>query len=308
MVERIVPMRLQKFLARAGVASRRGSENLMTAGRVTVNGEVVTELGSKVDPRVDVVAVDGIVVSLSDVPVVLAFNKPKGVLTTMVDPHGRPCVASLVPTDRYPGLFPIGRLDMDTTGLLLFTTDGDLGHALLHPSRHVEKRYLARVRGVPHAADISRLCTGIELEDGMTAPARVRILKPQHSNRGGKVRDKEAAAAGKQAVNAGGDAAVGGQVADGQVANSQVANSGGDAAASAGGALVEVCIHEGRKRQVRRMLEAIGHPVVSLQRTDFGPIHLGTLQSGTWRELTDAEREALYAAVGLELPVSRNIT
>ncbi|MEG0504464.1 MAG: S4 domain-containing protein, partial [Raoultibacter sp.] len=133
--ERIVPMRLQKFLARAGAASRRGSENLMTAGRVTVNGVVTSELGSKVDPLVDEVAVDGIIVKLSDEPVTLMLNKPKGVITTMSDPQGRTCVASLVPTDRYPGLYPIGRLDFDTTGLLLFSTDGELGHALLHPRR-----------------------------------------------------------------------------------------------------------------------------------------------------------------------------
>lgn len=120
--EAIVPMRLQKFLARAGAASRRGSENLMTAGRVRVNGEVVTELGSKVDPLCDVVEVDGVVVRLFDSSVTIMLNKPAGYLTTMSDPHGRPCVASLVPTDRFPGLFPVGRLDMDTTGLLLFST------------------------------------------------------------------------------------------------------------------------------------------------------------------------------------------
>lgn len=114
--EAIVPMRLQKFLARAGAASRRGSENLMTAGRVRVNGEVVTELGSKVDPLCDVVEVDGVVVRLFDSSVTIMLNKPAGYLTTMSDPHGRPCVASLVPTDRFPGLFPVGRLDMDTTG------------------------------------------------------------------------------------------------------------------------------------------------------------------------------------------------
>ncbi|MBR1829725.1 MAG: rRNA pseudouridine synthase, partial [Atopobiaceae bacterium] len=135
--ERIVPMRLQRFLARAGVASRRGSENLMTAGRVTVNGKVASELGTKVDPLVDVVAVDGVVVRLSEGFAYLMLNKPAGYLTTMSDPHGRPCVASLVPTKAYPGLFPVGRLDADTTGLLLFTTNGELAHRMLHPSTHV---------------------------------------------------------------------------------------------------------------------------------------------------------------------------
>ena len=126
-------MRLQRFLARAGVASRRGSENLMTAGRVTVNGKVASELGTKVDVDCDVIAVDGHVVKLAEHPVYLMLHKPAGYLTTMSDPKGRPCVAELVPTDLHPGLFPVGRLDLDTTGLLLFTTDGDLAHELLHP-------------------------------------------------------------------------------------------------------------------------------------------------------------------------------
>ncbi|MEF2651197.1 pseudouridine synthase, partial [Slackia piriformis] len=134
--ERIVPMRLQKFLARSGVASRRGSEDLMTAGRVRVNGEVVRELGSKVDPLVDIVTVDGKMVRLSDEPVTLMLHKPAGYLTTMSDPFDRPTVADLVPCDRYPGLFPIGRLDFDTTGILLFSTDGELGNGLLHPRKH----------------------------------------------------------------------------------------------------------------------------------------------------------------------------
>ena len=147
--EQPFPMRLQKFLARAGVASRRGSEDLMTAGRVSVNGQIVTELGSKVDPKVDVVCVDGREVHLEDGSVYLMLHKPKGYLTTMDDPQGRPCVAQLVPRGRYPGLFPVGRLDKDTTGLLLFTTDGDMGQRLLHPKHHVDKTYQAHVAGVP---------------------------------------------------------------------------------------------------------------------------------------------------------------
>lgn len=143
----LVPMRLQRFLARAGVASRRGSEGLMTAGRVRVNGEVKTELGTKVDPRCDEVTVDGVPVVLGSGPAYIMLNKPAGFLTTMSDPHGRPTVAELVPSKKFPGLFPVGRLDMDTTGLLLFTTDGDLGQRLLHPSHHVWKTYRAIVDG-----------------------------------------------------------------------------------------------------------------------------------------------------------------
>lgn len=169
------PMRLQKFLARAGVASRRGSEDLMTAGRVSVNGEVVRELGSKVDPKLDEVRVDGKLVSLGDGAVYLMLNKPGGYLTTMSDPHGRPCVAGLVPCDRYPGLFPVGRLDMDTTGLLLFTTDGDMGQRLLHPKHHVSKTYRAHVAGVPTQEELDLLRNGIVLDDGPCLPARVSL-------------------------------------------------------------------------------------------------------------------------------------
>jgi 23S rRNA pseudouridine2605 synthase len=175
--ERIVPMRLQRFLARAGVASRRGSENLMTAGRVTVNGVVVTELGSKVDPRVDEVAVDGQVVRLGDGHVYVMLNKPRGYLTTMSDDRGRACVASLVPVDRYPGLFPVGRLDADTTGLLLFTTNGDVAARMLHPSSHVWKHYVALVQGIPTEEELERLRQGVELDDGMTAPCKVRLIR-----------------------------------------------------------------------------------------------------------------------------------
>jgi 23S rRNA pseudouridine2605 synthase len=170
-------MRLQKFLARAGAASRRGSEDLMTAGRVRVNGEVVTELGTKVDPAVDVVTLDGKRLSLAEEPVYIALNKPAGVMTTMSDPQGRMTVATLVPTKEYPGLFPVGRLDYDTTGLLLFTTDGEIAHRLLHPKWHVEKVYRALIDGRAVEAELQRLRDGVALDDGLTAPARVKSLR-----------------------------------------------------------------------------------------------------------------------------------
>lgn len=172
----LYPMRLQRFLARAGVASRRGSERLMTEGRVRVNGRVVSELGSKVDPARDVVTVDGRVCRLAEQPVYLMLNKPAGCLTTMADPLGRPTVADLVPSAEHPGLFPVGRLDFDTTGLLLFTTDGELGQRLLHPSHHVDKHYVAVVSGTPSERDLDRLRRGIVLEDGPAAPARAEVL------------------------------------------------------------------------------------------------------------------------------------
>ena len=273
--ERIVVMRLQKFLARAGAASRRGSENLMTAGCVTVNGRVVTELGSKVDPRVDEVAVDGIVVRLSDEAVTLALNKPADVVTTMSDPQGRRCVAELVPTDRYPGLYPIGRLDRDTTGLLLFSTDGELGHALLHPKKHVEKRYVALLEGRPSESALKRLRGGIELDDGMTLPAAVELLE-----------GKEAAAALSTLVETARTVQKASEQYVRELANRSEHRS-----------VASIVVHEGRKRQVRRMFEAIGHPVAALHRTDFGPVSIGDLAPGSWRRIEGEELAALYGAL-----------
>ena len=169
-------MRLQRFLARAGVASRRGSEDLMTAGRVTVNGQVATELGTKVDVDRDHIEVDGMPVKLNQGAVYLMLYKPTGYLTTMSDPQERPCVADLVPRDRIPGLFPVGRLDRDTTGLLLFTTDGDLSQDLLHPSKHVYKTYQALVDGHLTDRDLEPLRRGIELDDGLCQPAICRVI------------------------------------------------------------------------------------------------------------------------------------
>ena len=271
---RVVPMRLQKFLARAGVASRRGSENLMTAGRVTVNGHVVTELGSKVDPRVDEVAVDGRAVRLADGPVTLMLHKPAGYVTTMSDPQGRPTVADLVPTDRHPGLFPVGRLDADTTGLLLFSTDGELGNGLLHPKRHVTKRYLACVEGRPAERELARLCRGIDLDDGPTRPADVRLLEGAAACRAERLLDMPPAAPPRSS-------------------REYAAVCEGRAAARS---IVRVALCEGRKRQVKRMLAAVGHPVVALHRDSFGPLGLGGLPRGEWRELSAEEVAALHAA------------
>jgi len=251
--ERIVPMRLQRFLARAGVASRRGSENLMTAGRVTVNGAVVTELGSKVDPLVDVVAVDGQEVRLTDGYAYLVLNKPAGYLSTMKDPQKRPCVQRLVPTKRYPGLFPVGRLDFDTTGLLLFTTNGDAAQRMLHPSMHVWKHYVALVRGVPTSQQLERLRVGVMLDDGPAQPAEVELLEK------GDPRAVPVTPEGWPRYHA----------------------------------VVGLRIHEGKKHQVKRMLKAIGHDVVRLHRDEFGPIRLGDVAMGQWRELSAEERLAI---------------
>jgi len=246
---RIYPMRLQKFLARAGVASRRGSEDLMTAQRVTVNGAVITELGFKVDPQVDEVAVDGRVVQLAEGPSYFAFHKPIEVMTTMSDPQGRRTVAEFFPPDAPAGLFPVGRLDYISEGLLLFMTDGELAQQLLHPSHHVAKTYLATVKGVPSPATLAHLRQGVELDDGMTAPAGAVLV-----------------------------------------------SGTGERSREGGRSIVELRISEGRKRQVRRMMSAVGHPVTRLVRVGFGPVQLGDLGVGAVRPLTDAELVALKAA------------
>ena len=235
--------RLQKYLSRAGVASRRASEELILAGRVRVNGQVVSTLGEKVDPAHDEVTVDGLPVLSDDEFVYLLLNKPVEVITTMDDPQGRPTVARFVPADG-PRLFPVGRLDLGTSGLLLLTNDGELAHMLMHPRFHVPKTYHALVDGVPDAADLARLREGIDLDDGRTAPAEARLIEDR-GNRG----------------------------------------------------VVEITLREGRKRQVRRMLSAVGHPIRELVRTAYGPIPLGDLAEGETRLLGDDEVRALRAAV-----------
>lgn len=263
-------MRLQKFLARAGVASRRHSEELIAAGRVVVNGVVVTEMGAKVDSDTDEVTVDGMPVALPEESATFVLHKPAGYVTTMSDPQERPTVASLVADelDAHPGLFPVGRLDTDTTGLLLFTNDGALGHGLLHPRRHVEKTYLALVEGTPDERDVRRLSEGVMLDDGPTLPAGVRVLVGDEALRAARLIGDGADASGRRQRHGG--------------------KRGRDALA-ASGSYVEVRLREGRNRQVRRMLNAVGHPVIALHREAFGPLDLDGLPRGGVRLLTETE-------------------
>lgn len=267
------PLRLQKFLARAGVASRRGSEDLITAGRVTVNGAVVTELGSKVDPKVDDVCVDGKPITLADRWDYLMMHKPAGYLTTMHDPQGRPTVAQLLPAERTAGLFPVGRLDYDTTGLLLFMTDGELAHQLLHPKHHVPKRYVATVDGVLTEADAALLREGVMLNDGLTKPAEVMILNPGLDAALNKRHLKQ-----YKKLNT----------------NERIQVAAGDLPVVT--TQVEITITEGRKRQVKRMFASVGRPVLTLHREAFGPLELGALTLGTCRSLTKEEVTSLKAA------------
>jgi 23S rRNA pseudouridine2605 synthase len=229
--------RLQKLLAATGFGSRRACEELIAAGRVTVDGEVAG-LGRRVDPESARVEVDGVPVSVRPGLVYYLLNKPRGVVSTAHDPHGRPTVLGLVPPE--PRVFSVGRLDADTEGLLLLTNDGDLAHRLTHPSYGVEKEYLAEVEGAPTPGQLRRLREGVELEDGPTAPARAALVPPRG---------------------------------------------------------IRLAIHEGRKRQVRRMCDAIGHPVVRLVRTRIGPIADRRLRPGQWRPLSADEVRALEEAV-----------
>lgn len=238
-------IRLQKVLAAAGLGSRRACEALIDEGRVSVDGMTVRELGTRIDPATAVVHVDGERIPTAPGIVVLALNKPRGVVTTMADEHGRSCVGDFV-AERPERLFHVGRLDADTEGLLLLTNDGELANRLVHPSHGVEKTYIATVEGRVSKAVLRSLREGIELEDGPVRCDAARILEAEDRR-----------------------------------------------------SLVELIIHEGRNRIVRRMLEAVGHPVTDLVRTRIGPISLGQQRPGSVRTITGAQLHALYTAVGL---------
>lgn len=227
--------RLQKYLARAGVASRRRCEELIKAGLVKVNNQTVTRPGTSIDPAADRVEVAGRPVAGPEEKVYILLNKPAGCVTTLHDPQGRPKVTDLLKNIRVR-VYPVGRLDYETEGLLLLTNDGELTYALTHPRHQVKKTYLAWVYGVPPAEKLTLLAKGVMLSDGPAAPAEVHI----------KGKNKK-------------------------------------------GALLEITIHEGRKRQVRRMCERIGHPVYRLKRVRLGPLGLGNLHPGEYRFLTPGE-------------------
>ena len=228
-------MRLQKYLASCGVASRRTAEKMITEGRISVNGRIVTELGTQVDDNADTVQVDGNTVFPETEKHYIAYNKPVGEVTTASDPEGRDTVMDRF--RNYPvRLFPVGRLDYDSEGLLLLTNDGDLMNRLLHPSFEIPKSYLTKVSNSVSADEISALRKGVIIDGRLTSPAEVRLIRQETFS-----------------------------------------------------ADLLITIHEGRNRQVRKMIEAIGHRVVRLKRVRFGPVKLGDLPSGMWRKLTDVE-------------------
>lgn len=238
-------IRLNKFLAQAGVASRREVDKMIVGGKIKVNGRVVRTLGTKIDDEKDRVEFEDKRVDREEEMVYLVLNKPPGYLVTLKDPFQRPTIKVLLPSLE-ERIYPVGRLDYDSEGLLLLTNDGELAHRLAHPRYRVPKKYIVEVRGVPDSSKISRLEKGIALDGKKTAPARIARLSE-----------------------------------------------------SAKKTLLRIEIHEGRKREVKRMFEAIGHRVLHLKRVGFGGLKLGKLQTGKWRFLTRREVDSLKSKVDL---------
>ncbi|MFZ5916985.1 MAG: pseudouridine synthase [Chloroflexota bacterium] len=237
--------RLQKVMARAGIGSRRACEELIRQGRVAVNGRLITELGTRIDPHHDAVAVDGEPIQTPSEPIYLLLHKPPGYLSTTTDPHGRPTVLQFVPGN--VRVYPVGRLDQESEGLLLLTNDGPLTERLTHPRHQHEREYRVLVRGRPGRQALQALRQGITLEDGPTAPARVWLVL--------------------------------------------------DEPAPHGNTWLGMVLREGRKRQIRRMCAAVGHPVQRLIRLRIGPLHLGDLKPGATRRLTRQEIKTLKSSV-----------
>ena len=238
-------IRLQKFLAQAGVGSRRHCEQLMERGHVSVNGEPAVQMGMRIDPATDIVHVDGVRIVAETNKRYLLFNKPVGVVCSMNDDQGRRDLSQYV-AEHSERLYHVGRLDTDTSGLLLFTNDGELAHRMMHPGFEIEKTYVALVKGTLKSVKLKQLLTGIELEDGSAIADKARILTTHDDS-----------------------------------------------------TLVELTIHMGRNRIVRRMFDHLGHPVIELSRTGFGPLRLGKLGIGSIRELKQNELGALLDKVGL---------
>ncbi|WFA09712.1 pseudouridine synthase [Tissierella sp. Yu-01] len=228
-------MRLQKYMALSGVASRRKSEEMIAEGRVKVNNKIITELGTVIDPKKDKVLVDGKKIKLESNKVYIMLNKPVGYVSTLKDEKGRKIVTDLIEGVR-ERIYPVGRLDADTTGLLLLTNDGDLANKLTHPSKKIQKRYIAIVEGVPNKIELDKMRKGVYIEGKKTAPAKVKIAK--------KYEDES---------------------------------------------ILDIEIHEGRNRQVKKMCESINHPIKKLKRVSIGELELGGLLIGNWRFLNEEE-------------------
>ena len=232
--------RLQKVLAKAGVASRRRAEELIRQGKVRVDGRIVTEMGTKVDPETQKIECEGVTLASQEEKVYILLNKPSGYLSTVDDPQGRPIVTDLLKNIE-ERVYPVGRLDLDTEGALLLTNDGEMAQKILHPSHEVNKTYVAKVKGVPGRKNLDALSKGIQLEGRKTWPASIKVLKTESQS-----------------------------------------------------TLIQIVIHEGRKRQVRKMFAAIGHPVLTLKRTAYGQLKLGGLGPGKYRFLTPRDIKFIF--------------
>ncbi len=245
LISSLMEQRLQKILSEKGITSRRKAEELILEGRVTVNGRIAI-LGMKADPDIDHIKVDGKLLMRHVRKVYIMFNKPRGIVTSLYDPEGRPTVKDFLKGVKYR-VFPVGRLDYDSEGLILLTNDGEFAHAVLHPSKKISKTYLVKVKGSIEEKEIEKLEKGIKLGDGMTSPAKVKKIRKTESN-----------------------------------------------------LWLEMIIYEGKKRQIRRMLEKIGHSVLKLKRIRINGLNLGELQSGTYRYLTPEEIKKIKKEVGLQ--------
>lgn len=241
--------RLQKIIAKAGICSRRAAETLIREGKVTVDGVVVTEMGMKVDHRVQKIIADRVHVRFTEKKVYILLNKPEGYVTTMNDPQGRPIVTDLV-KNVAERVFPVGRLDFETKGALILTNDGELAQQIQHPSFEVKKTYVARIQGKPTAEELKMLEEGVELEGKITAPAQVKVYRMGKKD-----------------------------------------------------SVLEITIHEGRKHQVRKMCQAIGHHCVELTRTAYGHLSLGDLQPGKFRYLTTKDLARITKTAKTSIPV-----
>ncbi|MGE5328284.1 MAG: pseudouridine synthase [Deltaproteobacteria bacterium] len=233
-------IRLQKFIADCGVASRRKSEELIIQGKVKVNGKQITELGTKVTAGKDIVTVDGKELKQCNKSVYVMLNKPEGYITTAKEQFNRPFIMDLL-SDIKERIFPVGRLDMDTSGLIILTNDGDFAYKITHPKNKIDKTYIAEVKGFPDSGEMSKFAKGLKIEDYTTAPAKIRLVAKKKSS-----------------------------------------------------SIVEIIIHEGRNRQVKKMCEAIGHNVISLQRKALGGLEVGNLPLGKWKYLTKKEIEKIF--------------
>ena len=234
-------IRLQKYLAQAGVASRRGAEEIISQGRVTIDGKTVDQQGIKIIPGVNRVEVDGKQVTPEKEKIYILLNKPKGYVTTLSDPQGRRIVTSLLSKDITHRVFPVGRLDLDTEGALILTNDGELAQTIQHPSNEINKTYEALVQGKPNTLNMKRLTNGIEIDGKKTFPAKLKIIKKKERS-----------------------------------------------------TLIQITIHEGRKRQVRKMFQAIGNPVINLKRIAYGKLFLRNLPSGKYKTLSRQELKRIF--------------